>query len=717
MKAIGFVGLLSATALWAAALDAQSLTNADARARAEPFSETVFGVRIEDPYRWMEQADRADEVTDFIQRAGAHTRNELAALPGRSRLRGFTAAAFAAGTQYIEVDAADGRIFYRRTDPGAQFAKLVVREADGSERVLFDPEAEGARGNAINGYSLSPDGRLIAFHMAAGGAEVGAIRFIEVETGRILPDTVGPVWGQMEAAWIDGSTVIVPRMSGVEGGDPLMDMQLVLYRIGGDAVGPSLLGSEATTLSFASREIPAAIVGPASEWVIGMGLGARADQRLFVAGRADLRAGRPAWRELAGYDDQISAVAGPIGDMLYLLSSKDASNRQVLRVDLAGDGGLDAAETIVPAGDRVLTEIAGTRDGVYVASQRDGVSGLSFHPHDGSPARDIALPLNGALAALQPTADLSGAIFLMQDWFTAPRWFRAEGAAVGSLGLDWASYAPARAWTRLGEQATSADGTQVPLAILLPGDHARRGPLPMLLQGYGGYGTSSAEPRYTRQYFGLIEEGAGVAFCGTRGGGERGRAWHEAGRGINKPNAHADLIACGERLVQLGLTAPGRMTVLGGSAGGMLAPPAALRRPDLFRSLIASVPILNPIRLAVAPNGPNQFAEMGDPGTEEGFRGLLSADAYQMLADAADMPDTMLVVGLNDNRVAPWFSAKFAARALDNFGDRRLVLLRTDPQAGHGIGSANDVAIEMFTDIGAFVLNRAGQTGFSGSAE
>ena len=175
----------------------------------------------------------------------------------------------------------------------------------------------------------------------------------------------------------------------------------------------------------------------------------------------------------------------------------------------------------------------------------------------------------------------------------------------------------------------------------------------------------------------------------------------------------SDLIACGERLVELGLTSPDKMTVMGTSAGGLLAPPAALKRPDLFGGLIANVAILNPTRLAFAENGANQFAEMGDPATEAGYRGLVLQDSYRLLSDAKDIPDTLITVGLNDRRVAPWFSAKFAARALDRFGKDRLVLIRTDPDAGHGIGSARDQLVEQNADVYSFVLNQAGVDGFT----
>jgi len=704
--------LAAVVSLSAAGAQAQ-LTNADVRAPAEPFRETVFGQVIEDDWRWMERPERAGDLTAFVRNSSAHTVAQLAALPGRRQLRDRIAAAYRAGVRYGDLEEAGGLLFYRRTDPGAQLAKLVVRDAAGAERILYDPEAGGTRGPAINNYTVSPNGRIVALHTASGGGEVGAIRFIDVASGDSLPDRLEPVWGEFGAVWLDNRTIAYTRMTGpATGTEATQNMRVFVRRLGGED-GPAVLGTQAAGgPPFLPQEFPLVFASGTSDWVLGLGAGARADSRIFVARRADLAAGRPNWRILTEYEDRVGGTA-LIGDRLFLLSTKEASNGRVLMVDLAARGTLATATEIMPAGDAILSGLEATRDGLYVGAQTDGLSRL-FYLADGRGApREVGLPLQGLLASVRASADGSRASFQMQDWFTAPRFFALAGTRTTPLGLESASYAGIRGATQLRETATSADGTQVPMAILLPVNARRDGSLPMLLEGYGSYGVNVAEPYYATNMFGLIESGGAVAFCGTRGGGERGRAWHEAGRAANKPNAHADLIACAERLIALRLTSPQRLTLLGTSAGGQLAPPVALRRPDLFTGLVANVAILNPTRYAAAANGPNQYGEFGDPNIEAGYRGIALSDAYRMLLDARDMPDTLLTIGLNDRRVDPWMSAKFAARALARFGASRLVLIRTDPEAGHGIGSARDQQIEQQADIIAFVLSQAGAEGFT----
>jgi len=706
----GAVALLAASAA-AAQQSAGPLTNADVRPAAAPVHETVFGHAIDDPYRWMEDPARLTDVQAFIRAASAHTVPQLAALPGRAALRDRIAAGMNAGVRYGDVRQGGTALFYRRTDPSAQLAKLVVRTADGRERILYDPEATTPRGGAIGTYSVSPDGRTVAIQTSGGGGEVGPIRFYDIATGREYPDRLEPVWGEFDAQWLDNQTVAYTRITATGDADQMQNMRVFLHRLGERSDGAALLGSSVdASPAFAPQEFPLVQAVETSDWVFGGGVGARADSRVFVARRADLIRGRPAWRVIGGYEDRLNGSALS-GDTLYLFTTIAAPNGEIRALDLARGQNLAQARVVMPASNLVIVSIAAGDDGLYILGQTDGISRLFFLRNGAPRAVEVRLPLQGNAVVVQPAGPGRGVTFGMQDWFTAPRWFRARGAAVTPLGLDSASYAGLRGARQIRETATSADGTRVPMAILLPPGR-RAGPLPLLLEGYGSYGVNTAEPYYAQNVFGLVESGGAVAFCGTRGGGERGRAWHEGGRSANKPNAHADLIACGERLVAMGLTTPNRMTVMGTSAGGLLAPPAALRRPDLFGALISNVGIVNPTRLAQAENGANQFGEMGDPNTEAGFNALLAQDSYQMLATARDIPDTLLIVGLNDHRVAPWFSAKFAARALDRFGSRRLVLIRTDPEAGHGIGTARDRQIEQYADMFAFVLSQAGAPGF-----
>lgn len=695
----------------ACAAPAFALENGPAPPKAEAFSETKFGVAIEDPYRWMENPARAAEWTDWVKQSSTATRSQLGALPGRAGLVDAMRKADAAGVRYFDAYRAGDRYFTRRLDAGTQQPKLVVRE-NGVERVVLDPATMGER-VAINSYSVSPDGRTVAVHTSTNGAEIGAIRFYDVATGAQKPGEVGPVWGEFTASWLSPTQVVVTLLDKDKvATDPFMNMSAHLYTIGQGTVGAAVMGASVANGAFTDQSVfPIVSVTSRSHWAVGIGGNARADAPAWVTLKSDLAAGRPKWRQIATYEDNV--VNGDIsGDTFYALTNKDAPNGRILKMSLAGNATLSSASVLVPEGDLVLNGIVAIADGLYVSGQRDGIAHLLYLRGGNGPAVEVTLPVRGTIDTLRASRDGTSLTFGMTDWFSPRRFFTVKNGTVTEAGLDSVGYSGVSALIEKREEATSADGTKVPMAIVMRRDLGERPNAPALIQGYSGYGISTLEPRYFSLGYAFAEARGVLVFCGARGGGERGRAWHEGGRAANKPNAHADIIACGERLVQLGLSSPGRMTIQGGSMGGALMGPTGLKRPDLFRSAVIEVGILNPSRLEAAPNGANQYGEMGDPTTEAGFKAMLPQDAYQMLASANDMPDTLLTIGLNDNRVTPWMSAKYAARALGKFGGNRLVLIRADTEQGHGIGSNRDLVIQEYADVYSFVFNRAGVDGF-----
>jgi prolyl oligopeptidase len=360
---------------------------------------------------------------------------------------------------------------------------------------------------------------------------------------------------------------------------------------------------------------------------------------------------------------------------------------------------------VLPGGELVLTDMTSARDGIYVQAQRDGIAHILFLPGGRGPAKDVKLPIDGDLSDLSTNLDGTSVTFGLNGWFTNTAYYRVTAGVVHPVGLASDSWNGVPGASAVRDEATSADGTRVPMVVELPAGGKGAG-LPTILEGYGSYGINNIAPWYNPPALAWIAHGGAYAFCDTRGGNERGRSWHEGGRGANKPNAQADFIACAEELEAKGYTTRAMLIGTGTSAGGTLAPPAVLKRPDLFAALISRVGMVNVSRLAAAENGANQFAEMGDPATKEGFDALVAEDGFLMLDTAKDIPDTLVTVGLNDRRVSPWMGAKFAARAAAKFGSRRTILIRADAEAGHGIGSARERLVAEWADTLAFAWDR-----------
>ncbi|MCW4463524.1 prolyl oligopeptidase family serine peptidase [Sphingomonas sp. BT-65] len=690
--------LLSATAMPA------SLCAQQVHAPKVPFAENVFGDAVSDPYRWMEDPARRGEMLAWLEASSSAARRQLEALPERPAFAALLAAATAAGTSQGEAQSAGNRLFFLRAEPSDQTAKLIVREGR-DERVLFAPP----KGAAISNYSVAPDGLTVAVHVARGGGEAGDATFIDVASGMPRGTALGPIWGQLPVSWLSNERVAYTRMAGYSGEDLQRGMQVVVMQPGAADGGRAVFGHNVSG-NVSASEFPSIGRGIASDLVVAMAGGARADVRALVTPASALEAPSVQWHEAVGYDAQALSVAVRGRDIFYV-STLGASNGALMRRRF-GANGVEAAERVLAPGDLILSDVYATRDGIYVVGRRDGIVHLLFLAGGNAPAREVPLSREADIRSATTSTDGAALLFGLTDWTHATDFHRAIGGKVSPLGLESATWTAARDIKVIREEAVSRDGQRVPMIILAP--RRRSGTVPTILGGYGAYGQATTSPWYQSYFLPWAAHGGALALCGTRGGGERGRDWHEAGRSANRPMAHADFIACAERLVEAGYARRGTIAATGTSAGGTLVPPAVLMRPELFSALLPRVAILNPTRLAVADNGPNQFAEMGDPATPAGYAALVAQDSYRMLETARDLPDTLLTLGLNDRRVSPWMSAKFAARALERFGDRRRVLIRADAEAGHGVGSARDRLIAEFTDLYAFAWDRASAGGNPG---
>jgi prolyl oligopeptidase len=213
-----------------------------------------------------------------------------------------------------------------------------------------------------------------------------------------------------------------------------------------------------------------------------------------------------------------------------------------------------------------------------------------------------------------------------------------------------------------------------------------------------------------------MKEGINYGICHVRGGGELGEAWRLGGKDANKHNTWQDLIACGEDLIARGITSKDKLFILGGSAGGITMGRAMTERPDLFASVIDVVPAADTLRAEFSPNGPPNIPEFGTVTNEAGFKNLYDMDSIQHVQKGVAYPAVMISTGLNDPRVSPWEPAKFAA-ALLAAGSPNPVLLRIDPEAGHGIGSTKTQTDELAADWIAFVFWRAGVAGWAPAAK
>jgi prolyl oligopeptidase len=257
------------------------------------------------------------------------------------------------------------------------------------------------------------------------------------------------------------------------------------------------------------------------------------------------------------------------------------------------------------------------------------------------------------------------------------------------------------------EFATSKDGTRVPMSIVRRKGLVLDGTNPVLLTGYGGYGVSES-PGFGDWLRLWIEQGGVYVTTNLRGGGEYGEAWHLAGNLTRKQNVFDDFIACARHLIDVGYTNPSRLAITGTSNGGLLMGAALTQHPELFRAVVSNVGIYDALRTELSDNGEFNVTEFGTVKDPEQFRALYAYSPYHHVNDGEKYPAVLLTGGDTDVRVEPMQSRKMTARLQAATASGLPVLLRTNPNAGHGIGTALEYQISDEADDLAFLFAELG---------
>lgn len=657
-----------------------------------------FGVALPDPYRWMEGRNNV-RFDAWLKGQGEYARGKLDALPTLAAWRERLKQANGAMVFNAAIQRAGGKTFFLRV--GETGRALMARLADGTQQVLFDPAQAGggeAQG-AIQSYAPSPDGRRVAINIGLGaGQEISRIRVLDTETLTWLPDMVEPVWGEFAANWLpDGSGFTYTRMAPENerpGGDPMQGMRVHLHRLGAPVAGDPVLlragdGRGANPrFRLAANEFALIAFAPGSRWALALAGGARSEARLCVApATTAVKPGAP-WRCVAAYADGVQDGALR-GDRLYLLAVRGHPNGRVLALDLSQpDAKLDTARVMLPmANDAVITQLVAARDALYVQRMRDGRDEVLRVDYTNGEVTVAAMPFAGAIhgrpgLAADPMGD--GVALRLRGW-TRPGVVFAWGPGEGALretGLRDVSPGDYDMLTSIETEAVSADGTRVPLSVIQRKDIKLDGRHRALVEAYG-YGGISMQPQFDPNALQWVKAGAVYAACHVRGGGEKGDAWQRAGQGANRHHSAEDFVACAEELARRGYTTRQRTALTGTSGGGMLLGEAIARFPDRFGAALVNVGLLNPVRILAGGNGANQIASLGDPRTATGLQALAAMDPYQNLRTAVNYPAILFQVGLQDDRVAPWHTGKFAAKLMAANTSGRPVWIRTDEAQGH----------------------------------
>lgn len=695
-------------------------------AAVKPVTDDYFGTKVVDPYRWMEQ-EPEPQFLDYLHGQNAYARRVLASIPGRDQLARDVGAVSALTARVRTVERAPGKLFFLRRDAGAQIDRLYLRDAGGHETLLVDPSTDDRDGKhaEIDQFVPSDDGALVVYGVSIGGSENSTLHVIETATRTVRPEAIDRAQFA-GASWLpDGSGFFFARLPassvGAKPVDQYAHMQVFLHRLGEDpGKDRVILDSDHLPFAFhAAAVFPSVATAPGSDYAIAaVSDGVSPETTLYSARLAEVLAGHPAWK-LVATQAQGVVNAAVHGSRIMLLTHDGAPRFKVVET------GLDApdfahATTLVPEPTGVLTGLAASADGLYYATRDGAVFSLHRLAEGSSTPETIHLPFEGTIApgeegpgGLAGDPRVPGVVVGLESWVRPHVWLAYDPAthALTDTHILPAFPRDLSAYGSTETEATAPDGTKIPLSIVARKDLHRDGHRPTYLVGYGSYGISY-DASFAPTFLPWLDRGGVYAIAHVRGGGERGQAWHEAGKIGTKQNTIHDFIACAHALVAMHYTDPAHLGGEGTSAGGILIGGAITQAPALFRAALIRVGATNTIREQYTAGGPANIPEFGTVTDRSQFPSMLAMDAYSHVTKGVDYPAVLLTGGLNDPRVTVWIPAKMTARLQADTASGRPVLFRVEFDAGHGIGSTRKQRDDETADEFAFLLWQFGEAGY-----
>lgn len=678
--------------------------------RRDKHVDTLHGVEIVDPYRWLEDTGTS-EVADWAARQNRHTRRHLDTLPQRAAFADRLTRHWDYERRSLpDISASDAQVFEVNSGLQEQPVLHFRPSPDADARVLLDPNAiDHAEPVSVADYALSPDGQRLAYALSRSGSDWREIRMRRTDDGRDLPVTLERVKFSGIAWSADSAGIFYSRYPDVptdEHADfePLANQQLRFHAIGSDPDDDPIVRADA---EHPRRGFSAAVSDDGVWLYLYDWEGTRHNrlhvQRLYRDQRARLSGETiPIVRELRADFE----VVGNHGDTLYVLSNDGAPRGRIFAVE---PGAPEAWRPILPEGEDVLRDAQLIGDRLIVHALRDAASVLRVHDRRGELLREIALPGLGTVTGIRGRADQPQLYY----GFTSPtqptRLYRLdldEGAPPEVLHASDSPLDPEHYVTHRGF-ASSRDGTRVPVLLTHRRDMERDGDNPTILYGYGGFNVALT-PRYSVRTAAWLEAGGVWAVANLRGGGEYGSDWHEAGIRSNKTNTFDDAIAAAAWLQHEGYSKPERMALHGASNGGMMVGAVLNRRPDLFAAAVPAVGVMDLLRFHRFTIGWAWMPDYGDPDDPEDFARLRAISPYHNIRDDTAYPATLVTTADNDDRVAPAHSYKYAARLQRAQAGDAPVLLRVQTESGHGAGQGTSQRIAEQADILAFIAEHTG---------
>ena len=666
--------------------------------------DTLHDIKIPDPYRWLEDLN-SEQTSAWVKAQNSLTDSYLDAIPGRKALENHLTKLW--NVERLGVPSFEGGYYFFSKNNGLQNQSVLysTKSLDLEPTVLLDPNKLSRDGTvALKSYEVSPNGKYLAYSTSASGSDWVEWKVREISSGRDLPDHLK--WSKFSgASWAkDSKGFYYGRFPTPKNGEEMMAQNIhkkIYFHEIGKPQSEDLLVYERPDQP--KQGLYAWVTEDGKYLLIQVSQGTDTKNGLF-------------------YKD----LSNPTSKVIELLSDFDASydfitnldSKFIIRTDLNAPKqkviSIDVNEplsarwkTIIPESTETLRSVSHI-GGIFIANYlKDARTEIRRFKTDGNSLPPIKLPGLGTATGFGGKSDQNETFYYFTSFTRPGAVYRYDVTKNASTLLK----APQTQFNRDHYEArqifaTSRDGTKIPMFIVSKKNLKLDGNNPTLLYAYGGFNIS-LRPSYSPATIAWLDLGGIYVMANLRGGGEYGEEWHEAGMKLKKQNVFDDFIACAEHLISNKFTSSKKLSIAGGSNGGLLVGACMVQRPELYGACLPAVGVMDMLRFHKFTIGWAWQAEYGKPDDPKDFKNLLNYSPYHNLKPN-NYPATMVITSDHDDRVVPSHSYKFAAALQSAQNDSAPTLIRIESKAGHGAGTPTSKRIEAIVDKYAFLAKALG---------
>ncbi len=655
---------------------------------------------IADPFRYLEDPNDPD-TEEFVSKQNTETRQYLNECPElnnyRERIKElWNYEKFSTPKKY-------GDYFYYFYNDGLsnqpKFMRSTSLDLDQAEIVLDLNKIDESGQTALSSYSVSPNGRYLAYGLSVSGSDWQTILVKDIETGQDLADEIR--WCKFTTLpWVENDSGFYysryPNPNLVSEEDSSKYNKVYFHKIGSlQSEDEIIVQDENPNKSFRLE-----ISKDYKHMILNVSKGSSSANNIWYKSIDSEECFTPLIDT-----DSISQFLGAKKDTLYFLTNDCAPRRRVIAIDL-NNKEKENWLTIVPEGMDVITNAVMTNEAFALEIMHNAHHQIMLYSHSGQFIKRIELPTLGAITEINADYEQNRFFFDFASYLYPHSIFscnidkgKAQPLWQPDIDFDFNEYETYQIFY------PSKDGTEIPMFISHKRGLEKNGQNKTFLYGYGGFNVPRI-PEFKASDLAWLEKGHIFAVANLRGGSEFGEEWHQAGMLEKKHNVFDDFIGAAEFLIREGYTTNNRLAIKGRSNGGLLTAACMLQRPDLYGAVISQVPVIDMFRYHKFTVGRFWIPEYGNAETNpKHFSFMNKYSPLHNIRFGTIYPPLMIVTAKTDDRVVPMHSYKFAAALQTvNLGDNP-ILLRVEFGAGHGSGKPTNLLIEEEADIYTFIEN------------